>query len=71
MNIIHSSRNTKGLYCDGKPCFEVLLRRRRMGDEERYYCDVRHCYIDPHDFNEGNCPRHNSSSQFKPKFNWW
>lgn len=71
MNYIHSSKNTEGLYCDGKPCFEVHIRRRNARETEVYYCSQLRSYFYPHDYNEGNCPRRGMSEPFKPKFNWW
>ena len=43
----HTSPNTKHLRCDGMRCFEVLIRRRKIGTQERYWCDVRRGYFDP------------------------
>ena len=63
--IAHSSRSTCGLYCNGKNCFEVITRRQRMGDIERYYCSCMHSSFDPHDYDEDTCPR----PKRKPKFN--
>lgn len=43
----HTSERTKCLKCDGMPCFEVLIRRRKIGDQEKYWCDVKRGYFDP------------------------
>lgn len=52
--IRHTFKTTRGLPCDGKPCFEVLIRKKRMGDEVRYWCDVMHGYFDPF---HSKCPK--------------
>ena len=45
--IRHTFKTTQGLPCDGRKCFEVLIRKKRMGDEVRYWCDAMHGYFDP------------------------
>lgn len=45
--IRHSSPATSKFGCDGKKCFEVLIRRKRFTTEERYWCDERRGYFDP------------------------
>lgn len=69
MNIIHSSKLTKDWPCDGKPCFEVLVRRHRHVDTERYWCGYLHTYFDPEGF---ECPKRetgNETEHGKPQFN--
>lgn len=52
---VADSRHSKGRYpntsdaiygtpCDGCRYCEVLVRRRYKRDEERYWCNKRHCY---------------------------
>lgn len=54
MEIRHTSQKTKGLECDGQPCFEVLVRKTRRSESERYWCGQLHGYFDPRDV---DCPR--------------
>lgn len=71
MNVIHHSELTDGLYCDGKPCFEVWLRRKNLKEREVYYCCYARAEFDPHEFSEKTCPKSGVKPAFKPKFNWW
>ena len=42
-----SSDSTKGLPCDGKPCFTVITSGKRI-KRERYWCSKSRSFIDPH-----------------------
>lgn len=69
METKHTSPNTKGTNCDGQPCFEVLVRRHRHVDAERYWCGYLHTYFDPEGF---ECPKRetgNEAERGKPQFN--
>ena len=66
---LHSSPRTRGLHCDGKPCFEVLQRRKNMRLDERYWCTFLRGYFNPRDYDETNCPRDNKQEIKKSSFN--
>lgn len=68
-NIIHSSPKTKNFYCDGKGCFEVLVRRKNHQDVERYWCGQLHGYFDPRKVDERKCPKYGMKAPKAPKFN--
>lgn len=53
-NVLHTFITTKGCKCDGQKCFEVLIRKHKMGDEVRYWCSNMRGYFDP--FNS-KCPK--------------
>ena len=65
---IHHSEATKDCFCDGKPCFEVLIRKRKRGEEVRYWCDAMRSYFDPALFDADTCPR-KEIKLWKPVFN--
>ena len=45
--IRHTFKTTEGCFCDGQRCFEVLITKRKRGEEVRYWCDELHGYFDP------------------------
>lgn len=47
VNVLHTFETTNGCRCDGKRCFEVLIRKHRKGNEVRYWCDELRGYFDP------------------------
>lgn len=63
----HSSPKTRGLFCDGQPCFEVLMRRGKKTESERYYCAELRGYFEPSEYGEGNCPKCIRPKPKKPK----
>lgn len=69
--LIHSSWRTKGLYCDGRGCFEVLVRRKNREDTECYWCGQLHGYFDPTKVTaESDCPKAKLTKKpWKPEFN--
>lgn len=67
LEISHSSPDTRGTYCDGKPCFEVLLRRHKRTESETYWCGQLHGYFNPFDC---ECPKDGKRIELpKPEFN--
>lgn len=46
------SESAIGSRCNGRSCFEVIARGRKIR-RESYWCDRRRCYIDPF---ERDCP---------------
>jgi len=65
----HSSAKTRGLFCDGKPCFEVVVRNRFRGEQESYYCGNRHEYFDPAEVTAETCPRPEKPRLRRIRFN--
>ena len=45
--VLHTCDESKGFKCDGKRCFEVLMRKHRFSVETRFWCDVKRGYFDP------------------------
>lgn len=69
-DLIHTSRKTKSWYCDGKPCFEVLVRRKNRRDVECYWCGQLHGYFEPQKMTERKCPKNKAVKEYRqPKFN--
>lgn len=52
---VHSTPETKGLLCDGQPCFEVL-ESGKVVKKVKYWCSTAHQHFDPRD-EEWICPR--------------
>lgn len=57
VEVMHSSLWSFGYHCDGKPCFEVLLRRKRRGCEVAYWCGQMHAYFDAEKMDAEHCPK--------------
>ena len=68
--LVHTSEKTKGFYCDGQGCFEVLVRRKHHREIECYWCGQIHGYFDPKDMTEKDCPKTKLSREpWTPQFN--
>ena len=44
---LHTHDSTKNLMCDGKPCFEVRIKKQHYSTEIRYWCCLRRGYFQP------------------------
>lgn len=42
---LHTFDGTQDWFCDGMPCFEVLIRRKHGGNEISYWCNGMHTYM--------------------------
>lgn len=57
-------------YCDGKPCFEVRVRRKNLKETECYWCCLMRSYFEPSDYSESTCPKNkNKQPKRKARFN--
>ena len=52
---LHTFTSSKKCRCDGKGCFEVVIRKHRLGEEIKYWCNVKRGYFNP--FNVTECDR--------------
>ena len=52
---VHASVETKGLFCDGQGCFEVMESGKRV-KKVKYWCSAAHQHFDPWD-ESWKCPR--------------
>lgn len=68
VEVLHESDETAGLYCDGRECFEVLMRRRKRKTEVGYWCGFLHSRFDPCGVDESNCPRRSGFKLPKPRY---
>lgn len=50
--IIHESQLIGGSLCNGCMCLEVIKKRHKMADDERYYCRHRKGYFNPKEITE-------------------
>ena len=49
---VRESESVADSKCNGRSCFEVIVRGRKIR-RESYWCDRQRCYIDPY---EPHCP---------------
>ena len=57
VRVRNTSTAIKGTLCDGCDWLEVLTRRYRFREEERYYCDKGGFTVDPHAMTEEECQK--------------
>ena len=57
VRVRNTSQAIKGTLCDCCDWLEVLTRRYRFHEEERYYCDKGGFTVDPHAMTEKQCQK--------------
>ena len=70
VEVVHSTKGTEPFYCDGQPCFEVLIRRYRHSTKVEYWCGSMHSRFDAEYMTEKDCPK-NSGKLPESRFDKW